>query len=83
MIGKSGRAKRVDQGPNKARIIKAWPGIRDGNFVKFRKTIGRHTREDVGIISFEPEAPSNPFLFIDVIITAQFPSPNISMSLYC
>ena len=64
MNNKIGPARRIDQGPKKARVIEAWPGIKDGDLVKFRKTIGRQTREDFGIISLEAEAPSNSYIFV-------------------
>ena len=54
----STRVKRSDSGPKTRRVINACSDVKDGDLVVFHRTTGRRTIEEIGVISFEPRAPS-------------------------
>ena len=55
---RSTRSKRSNKGTNIVRGIVSCPEIKNGDLVKFRRTKGHDTLIEVGVISFEVEAPS-------------------------
>jgi hypothetical protein len=60
---RSARSKRIIKGPNKIRGIPGLPEIKNGDLVEFRRTIGHQTLNEIGVISFEVEAPSKSFIY--------------------
>ena len=59
---RSARSKRIIKGPNKIRGIPGLPEIKNGDLVEFRRTIGHQTLNEIGVISFEVEAPRKSFI---------------------
>jgi hypothetical protein len=51
------RGKRSESRAKTARVIRT-TGIKDGDLVNFQRPKGKTVIEEVGVISFEPRAPS-------------------------
>ena len=74
------RSKRTNKESNKIRGIPGHPEIKHGDLVEFLRTKGHDTLNEVGVISFEVEAPCESFLY-HYIINATFSLRSIFFSL--